>query len=186
MNEAEIKQAAYTTGRRKGCIAHNMKDWTGKEIYNWHVISYSHTDRNRKRHYLRRCKCGTEITGSLTYVLLGKSKSCGCLNVINHTKHGMSNTMVHNIWGGMIQRCTNQKATAWKYYGGRGITICDRWAYSFENFFSDMGNPPSKKHSIDRINNDGNYEPGNCRWATASQQAKNRRRKIPSPPNTQP
>lgn len=80
-------------------------------------------------------------------------------------------------WVGMIRRCYSANNPAYKYYGGRGIAVCARWLESFPNFVADMGPRPSAKHSIDRINNDGNYEPGNCRWATASEQARNKRRK---------
>jgi hypothetical protein len=78
----------------------------------------------------------------------------------------------------MIERCTNPHDTDWKNYGGRGIAVCDRWRHSFEAFLEDMGEKPPG-HSIDRINNDGNYEPGNCRWATASEQQHNKRVKAP-------
>jgi hypothetical protein len=77
----------------------------------------------------------------------------------------------------MIQRCTYQKTQTWKSYGGRGIHVCDRWLHSFENFLADMGRKPSPQHSIDRFpDNNGNYEPGNCRWATRSEQQKTKRR----------
>ena len=77
----------------------------------------------------------------------------------------------------MIKRCYSKNHNSYDYYGGRGITVCDRWLESFENFYEDMGEKPSKKHSLDRINNDGNYEPDNCRWATQSTQVINSRRK---------
>ena len=79
-------------------------------------------------------------------------------------------------WYHMIRRCTNPHDSGYKDYGGRGITVCERWADSFENFLVDMGPKPTVAHSLDRIDNDGNYEPGNCRWATAKQQANNSRR----------
>lgn len=92
------------------------------------------------------------------------------------TTHGMRGSPEYNSWSGMIQRCYNPSAEQYGYYGGRGITVCDRWR-KFENFYADMGPRPEPKalYSIDRINNDGNYEPDNCRWATAVEQVANRR-----------
>lgn len=84
---------------------------------------------------------------------------------------------IYRIWTGIKTRCYDTKSVAYPWYGKRGITMCDRWHESFENFLSDMGLPPSNKHSIDRIDNDGNYEPGNCRWATKIEQGRNTRRK---------
>ena len=88
--------------------------------------------------------------------------------------HGRSRTALYLRWQEMIQRCTNPKTAGWELYGGRGISVCGRW-HKFENFLADMGEPPPGK-TIDRINNDGNYEPGNCRWATQSEQNLNTRR----------
>jgi hypothetical protein len=91
------------------------------------------------------------------------------------TTHGMSGTRVHRIWKGMLTRCLNPRTKCYSRYGGRGIKVCARWR-NFENFYADMGDPPSEQHSIDRINNDGDYEPSNSRWATGSEQTRHTRR----------
>lgn len=88
----------------------------------------------------------------------------------------MHNSPEYTAWAGMLQRCRNPKNAAYPDYGGRGITVCDAWRDSFEAFYADLGPRPSARHSIDRIDNDGNYEPGNCRWATAKEQNRNTRR----------
>jgi len=97
-------------------------------------------------------------------------------------KHRLSRSRVYEIWAGMLKRCDEPKHASYKYYGGRGISVCDRWR-TFENFLADMGHPPDGT-SLDRIDNDGNYEPTNCRWATAAVQAKNKRPRSPVDPRT--
>lgn len=93
------------------------------------------------------------------------------------------NKELRNIYTGMMHRCANPNSPSFRHYGARGITVCERWRNSFEAFAADMGPRPSPNHSLDRINNDGNYEPGNCRWATWLEQARNRRRgKVEAPP----
>lgn len=91
--------------------------------------------------------------------------------------HGMFGTPIYKVWGTMVQRCTNPNAPHWERYGGRGIKCCARWLV-FANFYEDMGPRPSDKHSIDRIDNDGHYEPSNCRWATKSEQNQNSGKKT--------
>jgi hypothetical protein len=104
-------------------------------------------------------------------------------------RHGESRprTAEYNCWHGMIGRCTRPSDTSWRKYGARGIKVCERWRRSFVDFLADMGRKPSPQHSIDRIDPNGHYEPGNCRWATASEQRRNTRPQPPLPrrPNGQ-
>jgi len=127
--------------------------------------------------------CGTEksVTGKL--LTIGRTVSCGCLRrerldsqqTHGHSRRGRT-SKEYTSWAGMMDRCYRRESKHFDLYGGRGITVCDRWRYSFENFLADMGLKPTPKHSIDRFpNNDGNYEPGNCRWATQTQQCRNKR-----------
>lgn len=132
-----------------------------------------------------QCDCGNTTTVRISDVARRFTQSCGCLqretSAENGRKssltHGMFGTPEYNIWAQMIQRCINPKHPMWKYYGKRGIRVSNRWR-KFENFFADMGYRPSAKLSLDRIDNDGNYERSNCRWATRSQQEKNKRQPI--------
>lgn len=124
-----------------------------------------------------QCKCGTIDVLYFNNLRRGMSTACkSCRNgkvSISRTRHGRSRTRVHNIWCGILTRCTNPNVACWKNYGGRGIRICDRWLV-FENFYEDMGEPPAG-YEIDRIDPNGNYEPSNCRWVTIKQQARNKR-----------
>jgi hypothetical protein len=128
--------------------------------------------------WLCRCSCGVEVEVITAHLTNGCTKSCGCLNRDvarkNSTKHGLSYTSEYDCWVNMKDRCLNSKHKAYKYYGGRGIKVCDRWLNSFENFILDMGKKPAPELSLERIENDGNYEPGNCRWATSKEQRLNR------------
>lgn len=127
-----------------------------------------------------RCDCGTEKIIKLASLRLD-TKSCGCkksdLLLKVHRKHGHASgdkySSTYQRWQGMKQRCLNQNSLEFHRYGDRGIKICDRWLHSFENFLADMGNAPDGAY-IDRINNDGNYEPSNCRWVSSKESASNR------------
>lgn len=125
------------------------------------------------------CDCGNTIIVSKPNLTNNHTKSCGCYKNYKHcTTHKMADSRVYNIWIGMKQRCNNPNYAPFNGYGARGIKVCDRWLESFENFLADIGEPPTAKHSIDRIDNNGDYELSNCRWATQTQQANNKRNTL--------
>lgn len=143
------------------------------------IVSRVDNDKNGRTRVLCHCECGNKKEIRLKDILNGKIKSCGCLQFENRYRtHEMTHTTEYSIWANMITRCTNKKVNNYKNYGGRGISVCDRWLKSFQNFFEDMGNRPSMSLTLDRVNNDGNYEPTNCRWATKKQQSANKRISI--------
>ncbi len=118
------------------------------------------------------CDCGNETTVRSTSLRKGGTRSCGCFKRDMETTHGDTGSPEHETWMRMTSRCRYTKTRAFHRYGGRGIKVCKRWGV-YENFLADMGRRPSAKHSLDRIDNDGNYEPTNCRWATQREQVHN-------------
>ncbi len=129
--------------------------------------------------YWCRCDCGKELSVTKSNLLIGNTASCGCLHrelarIVN-TSHGLSDTSEYHIWNCIKARCFNPRNPAYKNYGGRGISMCLEWRNSFQAFLKDTGPRPRGK-TLDRINNDGNYEPRNCRWATPLTQARNSRK----------
>lgn len=141
----------------------------------------------RTTRWLCLCSCGEQHIAEAVHLRSGRTKSCGCyrseVGGANTASHRMSSSSTYGIWQAMIRRCYNPNAWAYKWYGALGVKVCDRWRFGedgaggFQLFLSDMGERPANL-SIDRINPTGEYEPGNCRWATAQEQASNKRPRV--------
>lgn len=157
-------------------------DMTGKRFGRWTVLMIDSEKLGGRIAWKCVCDCGTKRSVIGRDLRNGKSTSCGCISkektIQRSFKHGHAKRSGHNItyksWSSMIERCTNPNSKVWSYYGGKGIKVCERW-FSYSNFVEDMGERPSLKYSIDRIDPSGNYEPGNCRWADDYEQRINSR-----------
>lgn len=154
----------------------------GDKFNRWTLVEFL-ASKNGRRFGVCECACGTRRKLQLENVWNGRSKSCGCLkpeaNSKAHKTHGFAGANFrhvkseYRIWALMLQRCKNPNNPAYDRYGGSGISVCERW-HKFENFLADMGRRPEGR-SLDRVDGRGNYEPGNCRWATDLEQGRNRK-----------
>lgn len=163
-----------------------ISDRTGQRFGRLVAVERVGKSSRRQSLWLCLCDCGNTTVVTTDKLANGNTKSCGChradfARTLPHDKkitHGHS-TRRHGkspeyfVWQGMKDRCLREKSISYKRYGGRGIAVCEKWRDSFQAFLADMGQRPSAAHTLDRINNDGNYEPGNCRWALAQEQSAN-------------
>ena len=155
--------------------SHRFKDIQGKKFNLLYVKEYAGI-KKKNAYWLCECDCGKSKVLQGSDVSSGRRMSCGCYYRTRLVKHGHTiggESSEYLAWCNMKTRCYYKEYNQYYRYGGRGIKVCDRWLDSFENFLFDMGKKPSPKHSLDRIDNDGNYEPSNCRWSTPKQQIRN-------------
>jgi hypothetical protein len=167
-----------------GCYRHDFRtlDISGKRFGYLTVIEKVSTNGGHGSLWKCVCDCGNELNVRHYSLTTGHTSSCGCYNKSGKAKvrHGQTGTRLHNIWGAMKQRCNNPNFKQWKDYGGRGIKVCDEWnsKHGFDSFYKwAMDNGYDSKLEIDRIDNDGNYEPNNCRFVTHKENMNNRTRK---------
>lgn len=153
-------------------------DLTGEKYGRLTVVKRVESSKSGKARWECKCSCGNTTIAISTDLRTGNTQGCGCLRneriaTLNHS-HGLAESDEYRIWSHMKGRCYQESDISYPRYGGRGIRVCDRWLNSFENFYADMGPRPIGDYSIDRREGNGNYEPGNCRWATRVEQNRNR------------
>lgn len=163
--------AAYAPFRRVNLV--------GRRFGRLVVTAIAQPDARGRTSFVCRCDCGTDKVVASNALSTGTTRSCGCLGVESRrnraTTHGMTETAEHRCWAKMKSRCLNRSDRGFGNYGGRGIRVCDRWVNSFEAFYADMGPRPTPDHSLERVDVNGHYEPGNTVWTTRRAQSRNRR-----------
>ena len=153
----------------------NQTDLIGKRFGRLLVISF-HAKCGKESLWSCKCNCGNIKIARRSNLLWGDTKSCGCFKKELHTTHGMTTSLEYKVWEGIKARCENENTPNYNNYGGRGIMVCKEWSESFEKFYADMGKRPNKgRYTIERKDNDGNYESNNCKWATYTEQSRNKR-----------
>lgn len=180
---ATPESKVYTPGTKllPGVLV-KRNDLVGQKFNRLEVLGVHSLCSRKNVRWLCRCDCGGEAAAFAYDLRSGRVKSCGCLvKEGGNTKHGLARggklrSKEYSVWAAMVQRCTNPNDRAWANYGGRGVSVCERWL-KFENFFADMGVTPVGA-SLDRVDNDNGYAPDNCRWASNSQQSRNKRSNV--------
>ena len=181
-----VQQRSLRDGSRKSCGClwdeRNKVDLIGQTFGFLTVVEKSPRNDGDNITWVCKCHCGVIVTVSTSLLKTGHSRSCGCLqrSIIGNLNktHGMSKTPTYISWKSMLTRCYNENILEYKDYGGRGIKVCDRWRYSFENFYIDMGTKPSSQHTLERDDVNKDYSPENCRWVTREIQSRNTRLQL--------
>ena len=172
MSLKRIKEGLKDCGHNNNKNKYDENKLIGKIYGDLTIIEYINDIKNHKT-FKCVCICGKEIIRTISSINRTKKPNCGCNRITTKT-HGMGKTSEYKSWQGAKERCYKKNRSGYHQYGGRGITMCDRWLNSYENFYEDMGKKPTKQHSLDRIDLNGNYEPSNCRWATSLEQSNNK------------
>lgn len=164
-------------------LTKQAKDITGQTFGRLTALGPIGRDKRKTILWLCQCICGGTKICPVANLFNGNTLSCGCIHreqlAERNRTHGMRNDPLYSIWAGILKRCTNANSRSYLHYGGRGISVCEEWQHDFQAFHTHVSQLPhcgEAGYSIDRIDNDGNYEPGNVRWSTASQQTRNQRR----------